>query len=122
MFEANRQLSQQIARSVLVTKLPARNISENERESRGKVCFTAKSISQPNLLNSQSVSQPSPIISQVPTETRFEPRTFTEEEAQELLISLPSSVVEKSDDSEIDSELLRKCEKFLNNFKPASKN
>ena len=98
------------------------NISENERESRVKICFTAKSVSHPNLLNSQSVSQPSPIISQVPTETRSEPRTFTEEEAQELLNSLPPSVVEKSDDSEIDSELLRKCEKFLNYFQPASKN
>ena len=103
-------------------KTASYNISENERESRSKVCLTAKSVSQPNLLNSQSVSQPSPFISQVPTETRSEPRTFTEEEAHELLISLLSSVVETSDDSDIDSELLRKCEKFLNNFKPASKN
>ena len=50
----------------------------------------------------QSVEQPSPIISQIPTEVIRESRTFNEEEVRELLTSLSTSVVETSDDLDID--------------------
>ena len=67
-------------------------IFENERDCR-------------EILVAQSIEQPSPIVSQNPTEIVPETRTFTEEEVQELLTSSPPSVVEDLDDSEISTQI-----------------
>ena len=52
-------------------------------------------------LGTQSVSQPSLTFSAVLTVVTFKSRTFTKEKVDELLASLPSSVVEHQDESDI---------------------
>ena len=58
----------------------------------------------------------------MPTVVVPETRIFKEEEAQELLTALPPSVLKESDDSDIDSDLIRQGEKFPNNINSTKRN
>ena len=69
-------------------------------------------------LVAQSVEQSSPIVSQITKEVTPETKTFTDEEEEELVTSLLSSVEENSNDLDINLDLIRQCEKFLKKFEP----
>ena len=62
------------------------------------------------------------MFSAVPTEIIPEARTFTEKDVQKLLTSLPPSVVENCEASDIDSDHIKQCDHYLKDNSTDSKN